>query len=256
VEPPRPPWVASVFGGLSDYLRDRLLLLATAAYLLVYSGHEILQNLSLHAKLVLGGEATDYAGMQMALRFGFKIVAGFALAWLLVATNPRTLLVATTSLTLASVLWTLALPQYCLIAFGILGAGELFGVYYLNYVERSSAPTQVRRNIGFASMATMLVGFAPIMYGAISDAFARPDIVLTSTHVMTQTLAAQLSAPTGAAMSQDIGSIGVLESAPFTQGRMFGFQMSFAASIAVLVLTIVLVVAALPKEPRPRENAV
>lgn len=208
VEPPRQPWVASVFGGLGDFARNRLLLLATLAYLMVYSGHEILQNLSLYVKEVVGGKATDYAGLQMAMRFGFKIFAGFALAWLLVAMNPRALLVVTASLTLTAVLWTLALPEMYLISFGIVGAGELFGVYYLNYIERCSAPSQIRRNIGFASMATMLVGFAPVFYGAISDAF---------------------------------------------KDKAIGYQVSFAASIAVLVCTIMLVMVKLPANPRPRE---
>jgi hypothetical protein len=147
--------------------------------------------------------------MQMALRFGFKIVAGFALAWLLVATNPRALLIATALLTLTAVVWTLVAPRQYLIAFGILGAGELFGVYYLNYIERCSAPAQIRRNIGFANMAAMLVGFAPVLYGAISDAFG--------------------------------------------QNKQLGYQMSFAASIAVLVVTIALVATVLPAQPRPRE---
>lgn len=207
VEPLRQPWIASVFGGMGDFVRDRLLLTAALAYVLVYSGHEILQNLSLYAREALGDDPTRYAGLQMTLRFGFKIAAGFALAWLLMRTNPKTLLVATAGLTLTSVLWALIVPgKWYLTAFGISGAGELFGVYYLNYIERCSAPSRIRRNIGFAVMATMLVGVAPVVYGSISDAFAN---------------------------------------------KLFGFQMSFAASILVLVITIALVVTRLPAQPRP-----
>lgn len=255
VEPLRPPWLTSVFGGLGDFIRDRLLRLATIAYLLVYSGHEVLQNLSLYAKVVLGGEPSDYAGAQMAMRFGFKIFAGFALAWLLVVSNPRTLLIATASLTMAAVAWTLALPEMYLISFGILGAGELFGVYYLNYVERSSRPGQIRRNIGFASMATMLVGFAPITYGAISDTFARRDLPMAAAQVTAQIFPAPLAAPVGAAWPQQTAAFGVLQAAPFTPGKRLGFQMSFIASITVLIVTIVLVAALLPKNPRPAEGA-
>jgi MFS family permease len=175
VEPPRRPWLESVFGGLSEFVGYRVLLVATIAYVLVYSGHEVLQNLSLYASEAFGARPSDYAGLQMTLRFGAKIVAGFALAWLLVCTHPKMLLIATATLTLSAVIWTLVVPgKWYLAAFAILGAGELFGVYYLNYIVGCSAPEQMRRNIGFASMATMLVGFAPVMYGAISDAF-EPD---------------------------------------------------------------------------------
>lgn len=211
IEPPRQPWVKSVFGGLGDFARDRLLLTAALAYVLVYSGHEILQNLSLYAKEALGEEPSKYAGIQMSLRFGCKIFAGFALAWLLMRTHPKALLIVTAGLMLLSVLWAMTVPgMWYLAAFGIAGAGELFGVYYLNYIERCSAPSQTRRNIGFASMATMLAGLAPVLYGSISDAF---------------------------------------------DNKLFGFQMSFAASIAVLALTIVLVVAKLPAQPRPQRDS-
>lgn len=254
IEPPRQPFLVSVFGGFGEYFRYRLLLIATIAYVLVYSGHEVMQNMSLYGKEML---RQDYAGYQMTLRFGFKIFAGFALGWLLIKTNPKALLIATASLTFISVAWALAVPgMWYLISFGILGAGELFGVYYLNYILGCSPPENMRRNIGFASMATMLVGFAPIIYGTISDGFGRQGKVLASTHLMTQTWAAQSSAPTGAALAQELAALGALESDVFTQGKVFGFQMSFVASLGVLVTTLLIVMVLLPKQPRPRSEDV
>ncbi len=208
---PVEPFFVRVFGGFGEFFRTRLILIAAIAYILVYSGHEILQNLSLYAKEALSEEPSKYAGFQLTLRFGFKIFAGFALGWLLMATNPKALLLVTASLTLMAVLWALAVPGFWyLVAFGILGAGELFGVYYPNYILGCSPPAKMRRNMAFASLVTMPVGFAPVMYGAISDAF---------------------------------------------ENKLHGFQMSFMAAIAILILTMLLVATMLPRQPQPQGNS-
>ena len=58
-----------------------------------------------------------------------------------------------------------------LISFGILGAGELFGAYFPNYILCCSVKSKMRRNLAFASLITMPVGIAPLLYGQIADAF-------------------------------------------------------------------------------------
>lgn len=212
VEPPpaevqRLPLVPWVVGGARDYFGHRLIPIAALAYILVYSGHMIFNNISLNTKVVLGKPAQEFAGLLLAERFGFKIVAGFALGWLLIRTSPRVLLIVTALLTLASVSWAMWVPgRPYLLSFGILGAGELFGVYYPNYILGCSPKEQMRRNMAFTSLITMPVGFAAVFYGFLSDAFGRED-------------------------------------------ARFGFQVSFAASMAILVATILLVLV-LPARPR------
>jgi hypothetical protein len=172
----RQPFVSGVFGGFFEYLGARQILFAAIAYVMVYSGHEILQNLSLYTREVLGESPESYAGLLLALRFGFKVAAGFFLGWLLVKTNPRTLLLATAGLTFIAVLWAAVVPgRWFLLASGILGAGELFGVYYPNYILDCSPSSQIRRNMVFTNMITMFVGFAPVFYGWISDSFGQTD---------------------------------------------------------------------------------
>jgi hypothetical protein len=172
VEVERQPFVQGVLGGFGRFFTHRLILIAAVAYVLVYSGHEVLQNLSLYAEVALGASPEQYAGHQLALRFGFKIVAGFGLGWLLIATNPKMLLLSTAALTAAAVIWAMFVPgEAYLISFGILGAGELMGVYYPNYILGCSPKSQMRRNMAFASLITVAVGFAPQLYGAISDSF-------------------------------------------------------------------------------------
>jgi len=56
-----------------------------------------------------------------------------------------------------------------------MGAGELFGVYYPNYILGCSPKAKMRRNMAFASLVTMPVGFAPILFGFISDTLGSQD---------------------------------------------------------------------------------
>ncbi len=174
VEVAREPFARGVLGGFGRYLGSRLILFTAIAYVLVYSGNMIQQNVSLYTPEVLGGEAKDYVGWQLMLRFGCKIAAGFFLGWLLTRTNPRTLLVATAALTLVGAAWPLgAGGDWVLLSFGILGAGELFGVYYPNYILGCSPPSEMRRNMAFTSLVTLPVGLAGVAFGLISDTLGR-----------------------------------------------------------------------------------
>jgi hypothetical protein len=170
------PFVRGILGGFRQYFGAQLILITSIAYVLVYSGQMILPNISLYTPEVLGGKAGDLAGAQLTLRFGFKIVAGFCLGWLLIRTNPRALLVTTASLTLLGVGWALLVPnRWLLVSFGILGAGELFGVYYPNYILGCSPRSQLRRNMAFTSLITMPVGLAAVAFGMISDRLGATD---------------------------------------------------------------------------------
>src|SRR5439155_6721692 len=135
VEVPRQPLVAGVFGGFGDFFRDRLLLLAAFATILVSSGYNVLTNMSLFTREALGEQPEQYAGYQNALRFGFKVIAGLGLGWLLARTHPKAGMLVTGGFCLASVAWVSLVPGlWFLLSFGLMGCGELFGVYYPNYI--------------------------------------------------------------------------------------------------------------------------
>src|SRR5262249_30239025 len=156
--------------GFLQFFSYRLILLAVIGYILVYSGHMVMSNVTLYTQEAIGEPPEKYVGLQMALRFGFKVFAGFFLGWLLTRTNPKTLLVVTASLSFAGVAWALSVPGFWfMLSFGIMGAGELFGVYYPNYILGCSPKSRMRRNMAFASLVTMPVGFAPVLFGFISD---------------------------------------------------------------------------------------
>src|SRR5262249_2834534 len=110
VEVARQPFRSGVLGGFGEFFGYRLILFATIGYILVYSGNLVMTNVSLFTKEAIGRPAEEYAGLQLALRFGFKIIAGFFLGWLLMRTNPKTLLLVTAGLTLAGVAWAMGAP--------------------------------------------------------------------------------------------------------------------------------------------------
>lgn len=167
----RQPLISGVFGGLGDFFKNRLLLITAIAFMLVLlGGTTILPSVVLYTREVLGEEPQMYAGYQFALRFGFKMVAGLLLGWLLARTHPRAGMLATTSLSLAGLVWALLVPgKWYLICFGILGAGELCGVYYPNYLITCSPKSQVRRNLAYAQLLAMPMTLAPVVFGKISD---------------------------------------------------------------------------------------
>lgn len=207
--------LAEIRSGLSQFLRNRTVLFAVVLYVIVYSGgNAILPNISLLAENVLGKDA-DSVGAQQFLRFGFKAVAGALLGVLLAKVNPRATLLATTSVLLLGLCWTLSTAsndRLFLVSFGILGAGELFGAYFPNYVATASAKKYVRINIAYLGVFSLFVGFASYAFGQISKHFGQ------------------------------------------VHGEMQGRIISVYFAVAVLIVGLLLIVVLLPANPTPRED--
>jgi MFS family permease len=186
LEVTRQPFLTGVLGGFGEFLGHRLILITSLAYIAVYSGLLVQPNLTLFTREAIGEAAEEYAGYQNALWFGFKFVAGLALGWLLTRTNPRAGLLATAALALLGVAWPLLpLGKGFLLAFGFLGAAELMGLYYPNYLLCCSPKAKIRRNMAFASLVTMPASLAPLLFGVISDRFGlRPSFVAAAVVVI------------------------------------------------------------------------
>lgn len=169
-EPDSQTRVADVIEGLRQYFLQPLILITAVAMLMTYGGTMIMNNLSLYARDAIGEPPEQYAGLQLALRFGFKCVAGFALGWLVTRVHAKASLLATTATCLAGVCWGLFVPgKWYLLSFGLLGAGELFYVYYMNYIVASSPPQRIRENTAYTNLITVTVGFMPLLFGVVSD---------------------------------------------------------------------------------------
>ncbi|MDB5337547.1 MAG: hypothetical protein JWN70_3166 [Planctomycetaceae bacterium] len=167
------PW-AEIVAGVRQFVRNRNVLRAVVIYVIVYSGgNAIFQNVSLHATDILGKDS-DTLGMQSFLRFGFKAVAGVLLGLLLAKASPRATLLATTSILLIGMTWALSSTGWWfMLTFGLLGAGELFGAYFPNYVTTASQKPFVRINMAYLSFLTAITGFSSVLFGAISDRYGR-----------------------------------------------------------------------------------
>jgi hypothetical protein len=174
VERPREPFVAGVFGGVENFLRDRVLFAALLVITLGYTGNLAISNMGLYTQQVLGVDPASYAGWQNVLRFGGKAVAGVGLGLLLWRTNPRAGLLATAGFYLAAQLWAIGFtgPTY-LVAFALYGAGELIGVYGPNYVLSASRPADIRRNMALTSCFATLSAPAGVFFGAISEHYRK-----------------------------------------------------------------------------------
>ena len=175
MEAHRKPFIQTVFGGFIRFIGYRLILIACIAYLLVFSGTMIQNNMVLYTREMVEMAEDTFVGYQLAIRFGCKIIAGLLLGWCLKVTNPRMTLLATTLLILFSIVWILSAKTILggglifLFAFGFNGGGELMGHYYPYYILCLSPKSQMRRNMAFLMLLAAPVGFMPALYGLISD---------------------------------------------------------------------------------------
>jgi len=199
--------------------QHRILLLATVVTILVYAGNVIPSNMNLYSGEALGDLPEKYAGVQNMLRFGFKVVAGAMLGWLLTRTNPRVGILATASIFLLAQIWAMCVtgPWY-LVAFGIHGAGELVGVYAPNYIVSASRRDQLRRNMAFVTMLMVPAAPAGYLFGAIVDVVK----------------------------SSGWTALGMNSTA-------LGFRLSFLVCGLFILTGIILAVLLLPAKPRPEE---
>ncbi len=165
--------VAGVMQGLREYFAYRLILIAICGFLLTSAGgNMILNNLALFVRDTTGEPPDTYTGLQLTLRFGCKSLFGFALGWMLARFDAKTPALATTLICLAGIVWALVVPgKWYLFSFGLLGAGELFYIYYLNYIVGCSAPHRIRENTAYTNVIMIAVSFMPLIYGAISDSY-------------------------------------------------------------------------------------
>jgi hypothetical protein len=172
VENVRQPFLSEVVGGFGEFVRDRLILIASMSFIILYAGQVIMPNMTLFTHEAMGEAAERYVGYQDGLRFAFKVAAGFLLGWLLTHTNVKLTLLITALFSLLGVVCVLALRgKWFLLGFGLLGAGELAYAYYSYYVLCCSDESKLRRNMAFFSMIQVPLAFVPDMYGRISDFF-------------------------------------------------------------------------------------
>ena len=173
-EPARKPFFSSIFGGVGDFVSNRWLLLTFIIGVISFWGFSIGQNMTLYTKEVIGVPPHKLVGYQLALRFSFKMAAGMCLGALLTRWGPRATMMVTALCAASGIAWAMIAPGYWfLLGFGLLGAGELFGVYMTNYILSCSSKARTRNNMGFASLTMLPAAPAGAVLGAISHYYGK-----------------------------------------------------------------------------------
>lgn len=158
-----------------DYFRVRPLALLWVAYVLWYGILMIMPNLSLFTKQALGREPAELSGLVMAIRFGGKSLGGLALGALAVWRGIRAPVLGSVLLVGLGIVWAWIVPGYVfLAAFALIGAGELGGAYFPNYVVTVSSPEAGARNLSILTLASPIASVAPVIYGGLTQLYGYP----------------------------------------------------------------------------------
>jgi hypothetical protein len=188
-ELPGVPVLANLLQTNREVLRNQVLRRTVMAYLLLVAGSSVVTIMTLYTPQALGRPPEELAGYQTALKFAFKMTIGLALGWLFVRTHAKMGLIIPTSMCLCGVLWVLFMPHsWFLLAFGLMGAGDLYGVYFPNYVMSGSPAHRVRHNIAYLQFMSLPVSVAPAALGAISDTYGQVAAFATAALSLTAAL--------------------------------------------------------------------
>jgi MFS family permease len=167
-----PPFRSYLRDSIRAFVQDRRLTVVWLAFLLWYFTYGSMTNLSLYTREAVGRAPMELAGVIMALRFGLKALAGFGLGALALRHGARVAMMATVVLVGCAIVWPFFSTGYgYLLAFGLMGAGELGGVYFVNYVISISAPATTTRNLALLSLVGPASSVAPALHGSLTDAF-------------------------------------------------------------------------------------
>jgi MFS family permease len=165
----RPTFLGYVRDGIWQYLAVRTLALLWLAYLLWYISIGGISNLSLYSTSI-GRDPKELSGVSLALRFSFKAVGGFVLGGIAARFGMRAPIIVAVCLVGAAPIWAALAPGYIyLLAFGLMGAGELGGVYFPNYVVSFSSEADSARNLSILQLVTVASSVGPVLYGSITQ---------------------------------------------------------------------------------------
>jgi MFS family permease len=171
-EPDRPGFLRYLMESVRSFARERPLVLLWFGYLLWYFTLNAMSNLSLYTREAVGRDPKELSGIIMALRFGFKALGGFVLGGIAIRWGVRAPLAICVVLVGVSLVWAWIAPGYgYLLAFGLMGAGELGGAYFPNYQVTLSTPAMGTRDLAMQSLTSPVSAIAPALHGALTDAF-------------------------------------------------------------------------------------
>lgn len=172
VPEPGTPFFTYIADCARALFRDSRLAAAVGGFFLWYVTLGTLTDLSLYTRVAVGRSPLELAGLVMALRFGCKALAGFGVGALAQRYGPRSAMIATVVLVGLGALWPFLVsgPLY-MATFGLMGAGELGGVYFANYVIAISTPSSTTRNLALLLLVGPLSSAALALHGRLTDVY-------------------------------------------------------------------------------------
>jgi hypothetical protein len=194
-EAPRQSFLTGVFGGFGRFLGSPVVLLAVVSSILIFCGYQVIDNMTLYCGVLLQEDPAETAGYQKAVLYTCKVVMGVSMGWVLTWAAPRAAVLISSAVGLvAAVFAALAPASVYLFSFGLLGAGQLYGIYITNYVLSCAPKTLMRRYMAFMMITMMPAAFSGVIYGAISDYFGSPPHTKAFGYQMSLAVAAGLIA--------------------------------------------------------------
>jgi len=155
-----------------SFVQSRTLRFLWLAYFFWHLTIGAMPNLSLYSRVVLGGDPKQFSGIIMALRFGFKSAGGYLLGMIAMKKGIRAPLLTAVFLLAAAIVWGWSVPGYAyLMAFGLMGAGELGGAYFPNYAVSISSASLGARTLSLLTLVGPISSAGPALHGALTDRF-------------------------------------------------------------------------------------
>ncbi len=171
-EEKHPPFFGYLIASINSFRLDRRLALTWLAYLSWYFTVNSMANISLYTNEAVGRSPLELAGLILAIRFGSKALAGFLFGNIASRYGERLTMISTVIFAAAAVSWPFFASGYeYLLAFGLMGAGELGGVYFMAYVLSISSAGSATRNLALLSLAGPISSLSPVIHGALTDRF-------------------------------------------------------------------------------------
>ncbi len=169
------PFFSSLVSGIREYAKSRDMILLWVAYLLFNCTLQAMPNLSLYTRVAMGREPSEFSGAALAIRFGCKALAGYGLGVLNLRFGARAPLMATVAMLGLAMVWAWAVPGGLYLAsFGLMGAGELGGVYFPNTLLGWSPAVTAVRDMSILNLAACVAGPAATVHGLLTDHWGFP----------------------------------------------------------------------------------
>ncbi len=171
----KPGFFVSLGESFGRFLKSRVLMMLWFGYFLWYCAFLALPNLTLYARHAMHRDPAEMSGLMMAIQFGTKGLAGFALGLLYKRKGVRAPLFATTAAFGIALVWAWTVPGYGYLAvFAFVGAGQLGGIYFPNAVLSWSPSATAARDLSILGLASVMASIAPPIYGQVTDRWGFP----------------------------------------------------------------------------------